>query len=105
MWALGRTVYLLDVRSESEYREGHLAGSAHAPAGQLIQSLDAWCATRGARILLIDAAPHARAVMAAHWLKRLGWDVAVVGGLRVRISPAQGRSGGLRWAVLPARFR
>ena len=49
-----RTTYLLDVRSEDEFVAGHLPGSVFAPGGQLIQSTDQWCGTKGARIVLLD---------------------------------------------------
>ncbi len=75
-----RTTYLLDVRSEGEYRAGHMPGSAFAPGGQLVQSTDQWCATWGARIVLLDDAPGARAVMTAHWLVQMGWDACVLDG-------------------------
>ncbi len=72
-----RTTYLLDVRTPDEFAAGHLPDTVSAQGGQLVQAIDRWCATRGARIVLIDD-NGTRAVMTAHWLKQLGWDVSVL---------------------------
>lgn len=76
----GRTLFLLDVRAEDEFAAGHLPGSVHAPGGQLVQATDQWCGVWGARIVLLDTAPCARAAVTAHWLKQMGWDVHVLAG-------------------------
>ncbi len=73
----GRTTYLLDVRTPDEFAAGHLAGSVSAPGGQLVQAIDRWVATRGARLVLIDDLG-ARAVMTAQWLMQMGWDTVVL---------------------------
>jgi rhodanese-related sulfurtransferase len=75
--AATRTTYLLDVRTPAEFAAGHLPGSVSAEGGQLVQAIDRWCATRGARLVLVDD-NGTRAVMTAHWLKQLGWDVSVL---------------------------
>jgi rhodanese-related sulfurtransferase len=75
----GRTLFLLDVRAEAEFVAGHLPGSVHAPGGQLVQATDQWCGVWGARVVLVDSAPCARASITAHWLKQMGWDVHVLG--------------------------
>ena len=72
-----RTTYLLDVRTPDEYAAGHLAGSVSAPGGQLVQAIDRWVGTRGARLVLIDDSG-ARAVMTAQWMMQLGWDTSVL---------------------------
>ena len=72
-----RTLYLLDVRTPEEFADGHVAGSRHAPGGQLVQATDEYVATRHARIVLFDD-ERVRAVMTASWLIQLGWrDVHV----------------------------
>lgn len=72
-----RTTYVFDVRTGAEYEAGHLAGSAHAPGGQLVQATDEYAATRNARIVLVDD-DGVRATMTASWLRQLGWTEAVV---------------------------
>jgi len=75
-----RTLYLLDVRTAEEYAAGHVAGSRHAPGGQLVQGTDEFVGTRHARIVLFDD-EQVRAVMTASWLVQLGWhDVHVYRG-------------------------
>ena len=74
----GRTLYLLDVRTRQEYEQLRIAGSLHAPGGQLIQATDEFVGVRGARIVLIDPA-RVRSVMTASWLNQMGWcDVHVL---------------------------
>ena len=75
--AATRTTYLLDVRTPDEFAAGHLPGSVSAQGGQLVQAIDRWCATRGSRVVLVDD-NGTRAVMTAHWLKQMGWDVSVL---------------------------
>jgi rhodanese-related sulfurtransferase len=75
--AATRTTYLLDVRTPDEFAAGHLPGSVAAQGGQLVQAIDRWCATRGARVVLVDD-NGTRAVMTAHWLKQMGWDAVVL---------------------------
>ena len=72
-----RTTYLLDVRTPDEFAVGHLPGSVSAEGGQLVQAIDRWVGTRGARLVLIDDTG-TRAIMSAHWLQQLGWDVQVL---------------------------
>jgi len=76
-----RTTYLLDVRTREEFEAGHLAGSRHAPGGQLVQATDEYVAVRHARLVLIDP-ERVRAVMTASWLNQMGWqDVYVLANL------------------------
>ena len=72
-----RTTFVFDVRTAAEYRKGHLAGSIHAPGGQLVQTTDRWIGTRGARVVLIDDLTQ-RAALTAHWIKQLGHEVVLL---------------------------
>ena len=72
-----RTTYLLDVRTPEEFALGHLPDSVSAPGGQLVQAIDRWAGTRGARLVLFDD-KSVRAVMTAQWLHQMGWDAAVL---------------------------
>jgi rhodanese-related sulfurtransferase len=74
-----RTLYVLDVRDPAEYRAGHLPGSRIAPGGQLVQETDSWLGVWGARVILVDDTG-VRARMTASWLRRMGWDAAVLEG-------------------------
>src|SRR5438067_4919109 len=73
-----RTTYLLDVRAREEFENAHIAGSRHAPGGQLVQATDEYVAVRHARLVLADP-QRVRAVMTASWLGQMGWhDVYVL---------------------------
>jgi rhodanese-related sulfurtransferase len=74
-----RTLYVMDVRDPAEYRTGHLPGSVMAPGGQLVQETDSWLGVWGARVVLVDDTG-VRARMTASWLRRMGWDAAVLEG-------------------------
>jgi rhodanese-related sulfurtransferase len=68
-----RTLYLLDVRTREEFERSHIAGSRHAPGGQLVQASDEYVGVRNARVVLIDP-ERVRAVMTASWLNQMGWN-------------------------------
>jgi len=70
-----RTLYVFDVRTPEDYRAGHIPGTKHVPGGQLVQETDRHAATWGARVVLVDD-DGVRAMMTAHWMKQMGWDVA-----------------------------
>jgi rhodanese-related sulfurtransferase len=72
-----RTLYLLDVRTREEFEKGHVAGSRHAPGGQLVQASDEYVAVRNARVVLVDP-ERVRAVMTASWLNQMGWSEVCV---------------------------
>ncbi|MCB1739352.1 MAG: sulfurtransferase [Gammaproteobacteria bacterium] len=63
-----RNLFLLDVRTEEEYEQGHLPGALHAPGGQLTQATDAWVGVRNATIVLCDDTG-LRAANTAIWLR------------------------------------
>ncbi len=76
-----RSLYLLDVRDPAEFQAGTLPGFVNAPGGQLVQATDAYVATRGARLVLMDT-DRVRAVMTASWLRQMGLsDVFVLDGV------------------------
>jgi rhodanese-related sulfurtransferase len=73
-----RTLYILDVRTREEFERSHLAGSRHAPGGQLVQASDEYVGVRNARVVLVDP-ELVRAIMTASWLNQMGWsDVYVL---------------------------
>jgi len=72
-----RALYLLDVRTREEFEHSHVAGSRHAPGGQLVQASDEYVAVRNARVVLIDP-ERVRGVMTASWLQQMGWNEVCV---------------------------
>jgi hypothetical protein len=49
-----------------------VAGSRHAPGGQLVQASDEFVGVRNARVVLVDP-EQVRAVMTASWLTQMNW--------------------------------
>ncbi|MBE0614322.1 MAG: thiosulfate sulfurtransferase [Burkholderiales bacterium] len=99
-----RSLYLLDVRTKEEFERERIAGSCHAPGGQLIQATDEFVAVRGARIVCIDPA-RVRSVMTASWLNQMGWN-------EVYVLEPEGGNGFSGWALergarnrVPAGFK
>lgn len=68
-----RTLYLFDVRTQSEFEAEHLRGSRWAEGGQLVQGIDKFAPVRNARIVVIDDANGVRAAITASWLVQMGW--------------------------------
>ena len=68
-----RTLYALDVRAREEFERSHVAGSRHAPGGQLVQASDEYVGVRNARVVLVDP-DLVRAIMTASWLNQMGWN-------------------------------
>ena len=97
-----RTLYMLDVRTREEFEAAHIAGSRHAPGGQLVQATDEYVAVRHARLVLIDP-QRVRAVMTASWLNQMGWhDVYVLGsfaGFAIETGPRKPAFGFKPWAI------
>jgi rhodanese-related sulfurtransferase len=73
----GRTFYLLDVRSREEFEAKRIAGSRHAPGGQLVQATDETIGVRNSRVVLVDP-ERVRSVMTASWLNQMGWEEVYV---------------------------
>lgn len=74
-----RTTYAFDVRSAEEFAAGTLSGARHAPGGQLLQATDQYIGVRRSRVLLLDD-EGVRAPVVAVWLRRLGFETAIVHG-------------------------
>jgi rhodanese-related sulfurtransferase len=68
-----RTLYVLDVRTREEFERARVAGSRHAPGGQLVQASDEYVGVRNARVVLVDP-DLVRAIMTASWLNQMGWN-------------------------------
>jgi rhodanese-related sulfurtransferase len=87
--------YLIDVRSEGEYENGHLPGSLNLPGGQAVQRADDFIAVRNGTILFISN-ESARASMAAYWYRQMGFpNVSVLqSGLRGWAAAGQGLARG-----------
>jgi rhodanese-related sulfurtransferase len=78
--AKNEVTYFIDVRSESEYAEGHPRGSFNIPGGQAVQRTDDFVAVKNGRIVFVSN-QSARAVMAAYWYGQMGFtDVKVLRG-------------------------
>jgi rhodanese-related sulfurtransferase len=75
--------YLIDVRSDGEYKDGHIPKSLNIPGGQAVQRADDFVAVRNGRIIFVSN-QSARAVMAAYWYRQMRFrDVKVLrGGLQ-----------------------
>lgn len=84
-----RTLYLFDVRTEGEYRAGHLEGWRWAAGGQLVQATDEYVGTRGARIVLADW-DGVRALTTAAWLAQLGGSEVFVFSPTARVARVTG---------------
>jgi len=66
-----KTLYLVDVRMQDEFRAGHIPGSSWMPGGQAVQTADATAAVHNAPIVFIcDGIT--RAAIAASWYRQLG---------------------------------
>ncbi len=74
-----RTTYVFDVRTVEEFTDDGIAGTIHAPGGQLVQATDLWVGVRGARIVLLDR-EGVRASVIASWLRQLGHEAYVLEG-------------------------
>ena len=72
-----RTLFILDVRTREEFERSHVAGSRHAPGGQLVQAADEYVGVRNARVVLVDP-DLVRSIMTASWLVQMGWNEVYV---------------------------
>ena len=72
-----RTLHLFDVRTKEEHTHGHRENAIFVSGGQLVHTIDRWVGTRNARVVLTDDTS-VRAILTAHWLQQMGWDVSVL---------------------------
>ena len=68
----GRTTYLFDVRTESEFEADHVPGARWVAGGQLIQTAGRHIAVREADIVLVSET-HVRSSITAYWLSEMGY--------------------------------
>jgi rhodanese-related sulfurtransferase len=103
--AHARSLYVFDVRSPEEYAAGHVPGMKHVAGGQLVQETDRHVATWGARVVVVDD-DGVRAIMTAHWLQEMGWDVAALtmdtAAMRGATGPYAGPVLGLDGVAVPS---
>jgi rhodanese-related sulfurtransferase len=99
-----RSLFLLDVRTQQEFEQARVAGSRHAPGGQVVQATDEFVGVRGARIVCVDPA-RVRSVMTASWLNQMGWNEAYAlepegadgfGGWRIETGPRKRMPAGFK---------
>ena len=76
------TVYLVDVRTTEEYREGHIPGFRWFPGGQAVQRSDEVAVVRNTPIIFA-CDDKVRSTITASWYRQLGHEevYAVAGGV------------------------
>ncbi len=74
-----RTTFIFDVRTPEEFEADGIAGTVHAPGGQLVQATDHWVGVRHARLVLLDS-EGVRAPVIAGWLRQLGHEATMLEG-------------------------
>ena len=79
--AAEETVYLVDVRTEQEFGQGHIPGFWWFPGGQAVQRSDDLVAVRNGHVVFCDDGV-TRAAITASWLRQMGFPnvYAVEGG-------------------------
>ena len=80
--AKSETVYLVDVRTTEEYREGHIPGFRWFPGGQAVQRSDEVAVVRNTPIIFA-CDDKVRSTLTASWYRQLGHEevYAVAGGV------------------------
>ena len=67
-------LYLLDVRTEEEYKHiGHIPGAISIPGGQAIQNTDDVAPVREANIVFV-CDNGTRSIITAYWYKQMGFN-------------------------------
>jgi rhodanese-related sulfurtransferase len=79
--AASENVYLIDVRTEGEYAEGHIAGFQWSPGGQAVQRSDDLVAVKNGHVVFVCDG-RVRASIAASWYRQMDFPnvYAVDGG-------------------------
>lgn len=79
----GESLYLIDVREESEWQNGHLPGAIHLGKGIIERDIENLIPDTDAEILLYCGGGY-RSAIAAYNLKKMGYKnaVSVDGGFR-----------------------
>ena len=67
------SVYLIDVRTDSEYAEGHIPGFRWFPGGQAVQRADEVAVVHNAPIVFCCDG-RARAALTASWYRQMGFE-------------------------------
>jgi rhodanese-related sulfurtransferase len=85
-----QTVYLIDVRTEEEYRKGHIPGFRWFPGGQAVQRSDDAATVRdGTIVFACDG--KVRATVTASWFRQMGYPKVYVLQSGVKGWAAMGR--------------
>ena len=71
--AESESVYLIDVRTDSEYAEGHIPGFRWFPGGQAVQRADEVAVVHNAPIVFCCDS-RARAAFTASWYRQMGFE-------------------------------
>ena len=76
----GACAYLVDVRTQAEYDDGHIPGFSWFPGGQAVQRADDLVAVRSAHVVFCCDGL-VRAAVAASWFRQMGFpNVSIVDG-------------------------
>jgi rhodanese-related sulfurtransferase len=90
------TVYLIDVRTQGEYEQGHIPGFRWFPGGQAVQRSDDVAVVKNCSIVFC-CDRKARAVLTASWYRQMGHQevYAVDGGVGAWTASGQGLEKGI----------
>ncbi len=87
-----RTCYLIDVRSQEEFLDGHYPGAIWVPGGELVGMTIDHIATRNARLCLFADEDCTRAEITASWMFQQQWsDVVIVSDWKTGVTLATGQ--------------
>jgi rhodanese-related sulfurtransferase len=109
--AAHENVYLIDVRTEEEYIQGHIPGFQWSPGGQAVQRADDLVAVRNGQVVFACDG-RVRATVTASWYRQMGFpnvyavnggtSAWVAGGLSLEQSDTQEESAGYDEGLLEA---